>query len=276
VRIIHSSPSTGFSIIPNAALQDTRLSIPAIGVLAQLLSRPAGWDTNADAMSEFARRNRGDRPGEGRRAMRTAFAELEEHGYLVRRKMRDAGGRFVTVLMLYDTPGHGATEDTLDTDLLDRGTAYGMSVDGTSVDGTSVSGTSLERTDIQRTDIQSTEDKDSPALADARAAAAAAREKRLERIYEVVDHLSDAVLKDALLKFERHRPQIYRECRQRALAQFERIDARILNRDQAALNVDNLSFKFGVLHYEEKGNWPGWMAKPLEEQYRRDQAAQAS
>lgn len=267
MRIIRSHPEASFTIIPNAALQDARLSIAAIGVLAQLLSRPDDWDTSADAMSEFARRHRGDRPGEGRRAMRAAFAELEDHGYLVRRKMRDAGGRFVTVLVLHDTPGHQATEtSTSDGLLANRGTAY-----GTSVDGTSVSGTSQERTDTQSTD-----DKDSPALATARAAATAAREDRLERLYEVINHLSDDVLKDALLKFERHRPRIYRDCRRRALTQLERADTRILNRAQAAREVDNLSFKYGVLHYEEKQNWPGWMAKPLEEQYRRDQEARAS
>lgn len=51
---------------------------------------------------------------------------------------------------------------------------------------------------------------------------------------------------------------------------------RILNQEQAAREVDSLSFKYGVLHYDANKNWPGWMKKPLDEQFRRDQRAQAS
>jgi hypothetical protein len=140
--IIHrSKPTANFTILPNELLRDDRLSYCARAVLAELLSRPNGWETNADALSERARRHRDGR-GEGRRAMRAAFAELEEAGYMVRHKRKGEKGRFVTVLEVYDTPD-------------DRGTARGTSVDGTSVNGTSASGTSSGSTDAR-----STEDED--------------------------------------------------------------------------------------------------------------------
>lgn len=137
--IIHRSKPTGnFTILPNELIRDDRLSYCARGVLAELLSRPNGWETNADALSERARRHRDGR-GEGRRAMRAAFAELEDAGYMVRHKRKGEKGRFVTVLELYDTPD-------------DRGTARGTSADGTSVGGTSVSGTSSRSSDLGSTD----------------------------------------------------------------------------------------------------------------------------
>lgn len=101
--IIHrSKPTTNFLIIPNETLRDDRLSYCARGVLAELLSRPPGWETNADALSERARRHR-DVTGEGRRGIRAAFRELEDAGYMIRRKEHrsggdKSGGQYISVL----------------------------------------------------------------------------------------------------------------------------------------------------------------------------------
>lgn len=100
-RATNSSDSTG---IPTATLQDQRLSYSARGLLLELLSGPNTQNVNADELSRQARRERGDRYGEGRGAMRAAFAELERHGYLVRRRTKDSQGLFTTRLDLYDTP----------------------------------------------------------------------------------------------------------------------------------------------------------------------------
>ena len=282
MRIHRSHPDDHFTIIPNATLRDQRLTYNARGVLMELLSHTDGWETNADALSDLARRHRGEISGEGRRALRSAFSELEELGYLVRRTERRERGRFVTVLELYDTPGHrdtGTGTSVVHDDpwaAADRGTADGASVDGTFVDATSVTGTSTRSTNQRTTNKEEPTNEESTALADARAAADAARDDQLQRLYAVVDRFNHETLRDCLLKFERHRPAIYRQCRQRALAQLERADTRILNRDQAAREVDNLSFKYGVLHYEPKRNWPGWMVKALEAQHQSDQKGKAS
>lgn len=151
MRIRRGKHQTDFLILPNATLRDERLSYTARGVLAEILSRPDGWETSADALSERARFHRGAKRGEGRRALRAAFTELEEAGYMRRVVQRGEGGRFSTLMVVYDTPKH-------------RGTANGTSVDGTSVNGTSVSGTSLGSTDDEVPKMKSRASKHPPPL----------------------------------------------------------------------------------------------------------------
>lgn len=142
VRIHRSEPERGFTIIPNATLQDQRLSMTARGVLADILSRPDGWQTNADAMVEQAHKMRPN-AAEGRRAMRAAYAELEAAGYLVRTLMRGKDGTMRTEMDVYDTPqnehrgtGTGTsavTSGNAHSPRSHRGTAYRPSVSGTSI-----------------------------------------------------------------------------------------------------------------------------------------------
>lgn len=88
-----------FAILQRRALQDTSLSYRALGILCAVLSRPQNWRTSAEQLSR-------ERPGgEGRDAVRTALAELEKAGYLVRSRVRDPRtGRISTTWDLSDTP----------------------------------------------------------------------------------------------------------------------------------------------------------------------------
>lgn len=247
MKIRRSRPAADFTIIPNAALRDDRLSYCARDVLVELLSRPDGWETNADALSERARRHRGSGRGEGRRAMRAAFAELEAIGYMIRHREQAAGGRFVTVLEVHDTPQ-------------DRGTANGTSADGTSVHGTSVSGTSSVRTEDGITDEEDVAGEHSASLAAAREGPVHARERdRLERVWGAVDQLPDGDLRNLLLSFERKRPRIYRDCRQAAIGQLEREKPHVLKTKSAGRAIDSLSFKYALQHYAP--DWPAWLTK---------------
>lgn len=106
MRIHNSPPDDQFTALPNAMLRDERLSYMARGVLAEILSRPDGWAANADTLSRLAKQHRAGMSSEGRRAIRAAFAELEELGYMVRTMTRGERGRFATDLLVYDTPGH--------------------------------------------------------------------------------------------------------------------------------------------------------------------------
>lgn len=252
MRIRRSKPVDNFTIIPNAVLRDDRLSYCARGVLAELLSRSSGWETNADALSERARRHRGDIVGEGRRGLRAAFRELEVAGYMVRRKEKGEKGRFVTVLEVYDVPQ-------------DRGTARGTSVDGTSVRGTSASGTSSVSTDRRSTDHEDAGDEHASSLAAAREGEEAGQQDRrraeLNRLYEAANHLGDDRLRRHLLAFERKRPRIYRECRQAALGQIGRESGgkQLLAGPEGTRTIDLLSFKYALQHYE--GRLPDWLIK---------------
>lgn len=69
-----------FTQIPNRWLRDPRLSLGAIGLLAQLMSHQPGWTISQDSL---ARAN-----GIGRDMMRNLLAELMHAGYLRRSEHR--------------------------------------------------------------------------------------------------------------------------------------------------------------------------------------------
>lgn len=250
LKIRRSKPTANFTILPNEMLRDDRLTYCARGVLAELLTRPSGWETNADALSDRARRHRGDVVGEGRRGLRSAFTELEAAGYMVRRKEKGERGRFVTVLEVFDTPQL-------------RGTARGTSVGGTSADGTSVTGTSSVSSDGGSTDQEDGGEEHSSALAAARAGQLARgreeRQRELDRLYSAADNLTDDQVRRLLLQFERKRPRVYREQRQAALAQLGREEPEGLRSVRA---VDMLSFKYALQHYGGDGKpLPDWLVR---------------
>lgn len=79
-------------------LEDQRISFRALGVLAHLLKLPDGWETDSTELAKGIAR-------EGRDAIRTALDELEQIGYIARRKLQDpATGRWSTVMTLRDMP----------------------------------------------------------------------------------------------------------------------------------------------------------------------------
>lgn len=282
MRIFRSNPEERFTILPNATLQDDRLSFVARGILAELISRPDGWDINADALWQQAKRRRGKKSGEGREAIRAAFVELEQYGYLVRRRIR-RDGRINTALDLYDTPGHRAPEASAHADDREipagqsgssgsrddhkhRGTDFRASESRASESRASENPACKERTDTQRTELQSTEDKHSSTLADARVAAADAaardQEAELHRLYKAVNRLTPADLGNALLAIEKNRPRIYRACRNDAIGQFRKDSPGILKAADAEREVDLLSYKYALKHYPPTKR-PTWLVGPL-------------
>ncbi|WP_433701743.1 hypothetical protein [Nocardiopsis sp. CA-288880] len=283
-----------FTILANQAIRDGRLSGLARSVLMELISRPKGWQTNADQMWRQARKDRGER-AEGRRAFRAAFSELEEFGYLIR-ELKHNGKRVETVMHLFHLPqegsgkgsGNGSGDDAADqgndkgdpeADQEDSwGTGSGTSDSGTSGSGTSETGTSLRRTDNGSTDVGSTEEEESFRARSARSGSIASdqardeqaakqqREERqrqraaeLNRRWDLVDALSPDDLRAAMLKLEQQRPTIYRKARQDALGQLKGDGI-----SSTPKGVDNLACKFALLHYANKGIMtPAFLAKPL-------------
>lgn len=261
LRIHRSHPDEGFTIIPNGALQDERLTWAARGLLFEILSRPEGWETNADALWSKARRSRSSHIPEGREVVRRLIAELEQLGYIVRSKVQVERGRFVTVVDAFDTAGHTVAE-------LHRGTASRASGGRASADRASDIWASKERTEQQRTEEKGSREKDSSSLADARAAAASAsarnRSSERDQLYNAVDRLDHETLRNALLAFENKRPRIYRQTRRDTAGQLKRESPGIIKEKEGSLAYDRLSYKYAIKHYfETADDWPAWLIRPL-------------
>lgn len=97
---IHRSRHTrGFTVLPNAFLQDRRLSYTARGLLADLLSRPDGWREDGRRMAETS--------PQGRLAVAKALRELTAFGYYRVERVRQADGTFVSQAHVYDIPQVG-------------------------------------------------------------------------------------------------------------------------------------------------------------------------
>jgi len=84
--VIRVQPTAAWVAVPNAVLEEPRMSWRAKGVWAYLNSRPEGWQVRESDLLK--------RSTDGRHAMRSAIQELESCGYLRRDPIRD-GGRFV-------------------------------------------------------------------------------------------------------------------------------------------------------------------------------------
>lgn len=94
--IVRTPRKERFTIIDNRILEDERISMKAKGFLCYLLSRPDNWSVNDEYLSTVG--------PDGEAATRSALKELENAGYLVRRKERGARGKFVWVTYVYDAP----------------------------------------------------------------------------------------------------------------------------------------------------------------------------
>jgi hypothetical protein len=85
VKLRRIANPKGWTSLPTKMLADDEISFRAAGILAYLLSRPDGWETDSKRLARGKRR-------EGRDAIRTALKELEARGYLHRVKVRRPAG----------------------------------------------------------------------------------------------------------------------------------------------------------------------------------------
>ncbi len=80
----HHTFDNHFTQIPNVWLRDSRLSFKARGLLSLVMSHSQGWSLSIATLAATSL--------EGRDAIRSAIAELENHGYLTRTQQND--GKF--------------------------------------------------------------------------------------------------------------------------------------------------------------------------------------
>ena len=97
MAIIRAAHERDFTIITNAVLRDTNLSLKAKGLLALMLSEHDGWNFTIKGLSAKCK--------EGVDAIGGALRELETAGYIVRHQLRDRQGRISdTEYVIYEQP----------------------------------------------------------------------------------------------------------------------------------------------------------------------------
>ncbi|MFG2825407.1 hypothetical protein ACGFX4_39015 [Kitasatospora sp. NPDC048365] len=104
MQVHRSAHARDFTVLPNAALQDRRLSFTARGLLADLLSRPDRWREDARQMADTSTQSRA--------AVRKALRELMEAGYYRVEKVRMPDGTIRSEAHVYDTPQAAGSEAT--------------------------------------------------------------------------------------------------------------------------------------------------------------------
>jgi hypothetical protein len=82
----HHSFDEQYAQIPNSWLRDSRLTLKAIGLLAQIMSHRPGWNMSI--------RNLASNNKVGRDSISAALKELELYGYLVRTQERDENNKW--------------------------------------------------------------------------------------------------------------------------------------------------------------------------------------
>lgn len=80
----HHQVFDNFAQISNFLLRDRNITHKARGVMCQILSHKAGWVSSEQHLVSTSK--------EGRTSIRSALAELEKYGYLVREVMRNEDG----------------------------------------------------------------------------------------------------------------------------------------------------------------------------------------
>jgi hypothetical protein len=264
MNVLYVLPDTGWTGMGNNAVRDWDLTVRARGLLLILLSYPSGNNITIAKLAAWTgeARKRGV-PAEGREALQLAMRELENRGYVLHVKARNAQGQWQTTTFVSGDPAEIAQVKPSTT------SPYSVnqySDDQSSADQWSASQySSTYKTDDKTSNNTSDQEaglQSSSALAAARAGQGVSAQKLrpdMQGWYDAANKLDDERLRRHLLAFERKRPQVYRDKRQRALAQLSREDPAILKTADAVRAVDMLSFKYALLHYVDR--MPDWLIK---------------
>lgn len=98
----HGDPEVAHAA-ETAILDDESLSNAARGLLLRILRHAPEWEINAEGISALAKESRENR-GESVGAVRACFRELEQRGYLVRKRVRMGRRGLGTQMNFHDTP----------------------------------------------------------------------------------------------------------------------------------------------------------------------------
>ena len=96
MHIKRTKHASGFTIVPNAVLQNRRLSLTARGLLGLLLSQP---ERTAETVKELT-----EDVAEGQKRVTNAMQELQAKGYVVCTRVQNERGHWSTHVTVFDLP----------------------------------------------------------------------------------------------------------------------------------------------------------------------------
>ena len=97
MSIFRINKTKNYTVMSNHHLVDKSLSLKAKGLMSYMLSRPDDWDFTELGLVACLKENR--------TSIRNALKELEERGYLVRKRERKSNGTLGSAMYdLYETP----------------------------------------------------------------------------------------------------------------------------------------------------------------------------
>jgi len=97
MAVFRTDKTTDYTTMSNHHLKDKRLSMKAKGLLSMMLSFSDDWQYSLQGLVAVSK--------EGLTAIRAIIQELEDNGYLVRRRLRNAHGQLASVEYdIYEVP----------------------------------------------------------------------------------------------------------------------------------------------------------------------------
>lgn len=86
MSVFRINKNNNYTVMSNHHFKERGMSLKAKGLLSLMLSLPDDWDYNVSGLVKLSK--------DGKDSVMTALAELEKHGYLVRRQLTNDKGQF--------------------------------------------------------------------------------------------------------------------------------------------------------------------------------------
>ena len=103
MAVFRVEKTKNYTVMSNYHLRDKSLSLKAKGLLSLMLSLPDDWDYTTKGLAQICR--------DGVDSIRSTVRELEQHGYVIRRRVRNEKGQVgdieYTILEKPETPASG-------------------------------------------------------------------------------------------------------------------------------------------------------------------------
>jgi len=97
MAVFRVNKDKNYTVMSNHHFRNRELSLKAMGLLSLMLSLPDTWDYSLKGLVTIC--------GDGISSVRAGVTELEKHGYVVRRRMRDEHGRLAdTEYSIFESP----------------------------------------------------------------------------------------------------------------------------------------------------------------------------